>query len=146
MGYAAITKILTNKWFWIVLITIIIIIIVVYKYKHKYVAAKDVQLPSDTQAGGITTWNAGQYTDAIYNDLNDVASLHDSKPYTDALSLSNSQVVAIYNDWNDRYKSKFNNKDLISAIEGDFTIWNYSWATAAGNLVERLKSLIPNRS
>lgn len=138
---------LPTTWKVVIIVVIIIIIYLLYKkYKNRYVAAKDVVLPPDTQAGNITNWNAGQYTDALFEDLDEVVGIHDSKPYTDALALSNSQVVAIYNDWNTRYKSKFDNKDLIAAIQGEYTAWNYSWSTVAGNLVERLKTLIPNRN
>lgn len=137
---------LSLTWKIVIIVIIIIVIYLIYRsYKNRYVQAKDVVLPPDTQGGNITNWNPGQYTDAIYNDLNDTVSFHSAQPYTDVLGLSNSQTVAIYNDWNDRYKSKFDNKDLISAMEGDFTIWNYSWYTAISTLHNKLKILIPNR-
>lgn len=115
------------------------------KLSNRYVPAKTVQLPPDIQAGGITTFNPGQYTDAIFEDLDEVIGVHEAGPYNEALKLSNSQFVAIYNDWNERYKSKFDNKDIISAIEGEFTAWNYSWASVAGTFVQRMKTLVPNR-
>lgn len=137
---------LSVTWKLIIVIAVIIILYLLYRaYNNRYVPAKDVQLPSDTQAGGITNWNPGQYTDAIFEDLDEVAGVHEAQPYTEALNLSNSQMVAIYNDWNQRYKSKFDNKDIIAAIEGEFTAWNYSWSTAAGNFATRMKTLVPNR-
>jgi len=137
---------LSMTWKVIIIVAIIVILYLLYRaYKNRYVPAKDVQLPSDTQAGGITTWNPGQYTDSIFEDLDEVAGVHEAKPYTEALNLSNSQMVAIYNDWNSRYKSKFDNKDIIAAIEGEWTVWNYSWTTAAGNFITRMKTLVPNR-
>jgi len=131
----------------IIVIVIIIIIYLIYRaYKKKYVQAKDVVLPPDTQGGNITNWNAGSYTDAIYNDVNDVFTPHSSLPYESANKLSNSQLVAIYNDWNARYKSKFDNKDIIDAVLGEFTWVNYDWRLAAGAFTERMKTLIPNHS
>lgn len=138
---------LSLTWKIIIILIIILIIYLLYRaYKNKYYPAKDVTLPTDTQSGNITTWNPSAYTDAIYNDLNSVFTPHSATPYESANKLSNSQLVAIYNDWNDRYKAKFSNLDIIDAINGDFTWWNYDWRLAAGAFSERMKTLIPNHS
>lgn len=134
--------------FWKITIIIVILLIIYFiwkKFNNRYIPAKDVTLPPDTQSGNITTWNPGSYTDAIFNDLNDTFTPHSSTPYVNANQLSNSQLVAIYNDWNERYKSKFSNLDIISAVEGDFTVWNYDWTIVAGAFASRMKTLIPNR-
>jgi hypothetical protein len=128
----------------IVVLVILVSIFLLGRYKGKKYVPKEVSLPSDTQpinGGGVSTsFNPGPYTDAIASDVYDFFSLHSSQPYNDVLALSNTQVVAIYNDWNKRYFSK-HNETLPAAIKAESTGWNYSWVTATGALITRLTKL-----
>lgn len=135
---------------WIIIIALIIIAIVIIYFMGRKQGKKytpdDVDLPPDTQPVGtdgssLSTWNPGPITDAIAADLSEFWGSHDAQPYNDALALSNSQLVAVYNDWNHRYFNDFDQKTLIGAIQDDWTAWNYSWATATSTLVQKLKSL-----
>lgn len=126
-----------------IVVSIIIIITVIYilgRRSIKKQIPKDVELPSDTQAGGQTNFNPGPFTDAVYEDITEIIGTRDSVPYQNLLGLSNSQLVAVYNDWNQRYYSKVK-QTLTQAIADEMTIWNYSWVTVAGTLIERLKGL-----
>jgi hypothetical protein len=127
----------------IVMVSIIIIIVIVYilgRRSIKKQIPKEVELPSDTQSGNSSNFNPGPYTDAIYEDITEIFGTRDSKPYQDLLGLSNTQLVAVYNDWNQRYYSK-SKETLTQAIAKETTIWNYSWLSVAGTLINRLKSL-----
>ncbi len=127
----------------IAIIAIIAIIFMYGKYKGKQIGPKDVILPSDTQAQGVSsTWNPGFITDALFNDLNSTFSVHDSSVLSDTLLLSNSQLVAVNNDWNQRYYAKSGNETLVQALEGDLSVFNYSWDVDANTLIKRLKTLV----
>jgi hypothetical protein len=108
------------------------------KSGKKYVP-DEVELPPDTQPGGATNFNPGPVTDAIYRDIYSWG-LRSTQPYRDALNLSNSQLVAVYNDWNKRYFQK-DKETLPQAIAGERTLWNYDWTITAGALLSRFKSL-----
>jgi hypothetical protein len=101
-------------------------------------------LPSDTQpnnpgGGQQTVFNPGPYTDALHSDITTLLP-HDSQPYKDVLALSNTQIVAIHNDWNRRYFNE-EKETLRQAISAEYSAWNYSWWSVAGALVDRLRSL-----
>lgn len=126
-----------------VVIGIIIIIAVIYILGRRSIKnriPKDVELPPDTQPGDQTNFNPGPFTDAIYEDISEIIGVHDSQPYQALLGLSNSQLVAVYNDWNQRYYNKYK-QTLTQAIAGESSVWNYSWLSVAGTLIDRLKSL-----
>lgn len=124
-------------------ILFVIIIAVYFYYRGKRYTPKDVVLPSDTQAPGTDpNFNPGKYTDAIHEDLTSIFSLHDAAPYRTANTLSNSQLIAIYNDWNHRYAADFGSKNIIDAIKGDYTVWNIDWQEAASAFVSRLETLV----
>jgi hypothetical protein len=134
--------ILANKPFQAVVGAILLLLLVYWLGRRSWrkEAPKDVKLPSDIQGEGTpTNWNPGAYTDALRNELYGWG-LRSAKPYNDVLALSNSQVVAIHNDWNRRYHYEYK-ETLRQAIEKEKTVWNYSWVTAAGALIDRLKSL-----
>jgi hypothetical protein len=102
---------------------------------------KDVELPGDVQpVGQGSSFNPGAYTDALERDIYGKLSTRSSKPYNDVLALSNSQVVAIHNDWNKRYYHK-HKETIYQALSREYTIWNLFWLNAAGALMARLASL-----
>lgn len=134
-----------NKGIVITIFVILVIIGVIYYIGkgagRKYVP-DDIVIPTDTQSPGTpSNWNPGPYTDAIFQDLDEVFGVHEAKPYHAANQLSNSQLAAVYNDFNKRYSKDFDSKTIIQAIESEFTIWNQEWANIAGALVQRFKSL-----
>lgn len=131
-----------------IIITILIVLAVTgiiwyfAKRSGKKYVPKDIVIPPDTQPNGTSgVYNPGPITDGIYEDLDEVIGVHESEPYTAAMKLSNSQLAAVYNDWNQRYAKDFDNKTIIQAIEGDFSAWNLSWASVVDNLLIRLRSL-----
>lgn len=131
-----------------IIITILVIagiLIGIYLYGQeqgkKYVP-NDIIIPPDLQASGTPdVFNAGPYTDALFRDMDCTFCLRDSTPYSAALSLSNSQLAAVYNDWNKRYASQFDGMTIIQAINDERTVTNLGWTELAGALVRRFKSL-----
>lgn len=132
------------KIYIIIFLIVVLILLAVFfigKYKGKQYAPETVILPSDIQGSNVpTNWNPGSITDGIYHDLDTYLS-HDATPYNDALALSNSQLVAVHNDWNKRYFKEFGNMTLVQAIQDESTVWNYAWSSSTGALVNKLKSL-----
>lgn len=126
--------------FIIIAVVIIIIIAIIYfkgrRDGKKYVPEM-VKLPVDTNTS--STFNPGPYTDALKNDLYGYG-LRNAKPYQDLLTLSNTQFVAVYNDWNKRYFSKWK-ETLPQAIKAEWPSWNHSWASAASAVLERFQTL-----
>jgi hypothetical protein len=131
-----------------IIITVIIIIVIVFliyyfgKQAGKKYVPKDIIIPPDLQhPGDPSTFNPGTYTDAIYQDVSCYLCLHSSTPYNSAMNLSNSQLAALYNDWNQRYAEKFDSKTIIQAITGEYTLFNTQWVQATADLLTRLRSL-----
>lgn len=141
------------KEFWtkykMLIISIVFILIIVgiiyYVGKHagkKYVP-DDIIIPGDLHnPGDPKTFNPGPYTDAIHYDLSCYFCVHSPTPYSSAMKLSNSQLAAVYNDWNKRYSEKFDHQTLIQAIQSEFTILpGNPWGQATADFVARLKSI-----
>lgn len=127
----------------IVIVVILIIVAIIYflgKRAGKKTTPQEVELPSDIQPNEITSFNPGPYTDAIFQDVNELFGFRDAEPYNQALGLSNTQLVAVYNDWNQRYLNKVG-KTMTKAIQDETTLWNYSFISAAKTLIDRLKNL-----
>lgn len=127
------------------IIIVIVVILIIYfwgKRNGKKYTPKEVTLPSDLQGAGVpTNWNPSSITDDIYEDLDEIVGVHSAIPYENALTLSNSQLVAVWNDWNKRYFNEFGNKNIVQAIKGETSLWNYDWALATANLVNRYATL-----
>lgn len=137
-----------HKGLIITIIVIMVIIAIIFfvgkKAGGKYVP-NDILIPQDTQAPGTPlNYNPGPVTDAIYEDLDEVWGYHSLAPYESALKLSNSQLAAVYNDWNKRYAEKFDGKTIIQAMEDDFSIipsYSIQWRATRDALVLRFRSL-----
>lgn len=130
------------KW-WIIAAVILLIIILIYVYyQGKKYRPSTVILPPDVQPGGATTFDPSTYTNAIHTDVTCYFCMHDSTPYADANALSNSQLVAIYNDWNKRYYEE-DSETIVQAIKGERDTFglNYAWQYIAGTLISRYESL-----
>lgn len=128
----------------LIVITLGIIAIIYFwgKGEGKKYVPEDIVIPTDTQPTGTgPQFNPGVYTDAIYEDLSCNFCLHSTVPYNAVMKLSNSQLAILYNDWNKRYAKDFDNKTIIQAIKGEYTLWNTAWVQATYNLVLRLESL-----
>lgn len=131
-----------NKWFWIVVVVLGIILFIYFSGRaagRKFVP-KDVIIPSDTQPIGSTgNFNPGPYTDAVYNDINTFLP-HSTAPYDDLIKLSNSQLVAVYNDWSQRYYSK-SNETMVQALKGESSLFNVAWVYGVDAVLKRFASL-----
>jgi hypothetical protein len=125
------------------IVTVIIVLIIYFVGKRagkKYIPSS-VDLPSDTPTGGNYTFNPGPYTDALYQDIYEKVGLRNKQAYTDFLNLGNSQIVAVYNDWNKRYYSE-DNETLTQAIDGEyFGISIYDWTSIKSQILSRLAAL-----
>lgn len=128
---------------WVIIVLVIVgIIYYAGRKRGKQYVPQDIVIPVDTQSPGTpSTYNPGPITDAIHEDLDEAFGYHESQPYRAALKLSNSQLAAVYNDWNKRYARDFDGKTIIQAIEDEYTLWNITWATVAGELVARFRTL-----
>lgn len=127
-----------NKKYILIGVVVLVVGYYIYRQGKKYVP-KDVVLPPDIQPGGATNFNAGSFTDAVYDDVYCYFCLHSATPYNNILTLSNSELVAVYNDWNKRYFSK-DNETLVAALLKESSI-NQIWLNAVKNVIERYKSL-----
>lgn len=126
----------------LIILAIGVIIYFVGKGAGKKYVPDDIVIPPDTQAPGTPgIYNPGPATDAIYEDLDEIWGYHESGPYIAANKLSNSQLAAIYNDWNKRYAKDFDSKTIIQAMEDESTVWNVAWTTIVGQLINRFKTL-----
>lgn len=127
------------------IIIVIVVVLIIYfwgKRNGKKYTPKDVTLPADTQGTGVPlNWNPATITDDIHEDLDEIVGVHSAIPYENAITLSNSQLVAVWNDWNHRYFNDFGNKNIVQAIKSETSLWNYDWALATKALVERYASL-----
>lgn len=136
-------KKLSPKAILIAIAAILVVVAIIYflgKKAGKRITPQEVELPSDIQPNEVSSFNPGPFTDAIFEDVNETFGFRDAQPYNQALGLSNTQLVAVYNDWNNRYFNKAH-KTMTKAIQDETTIWNYSFISAAQTLIDRLKSL-----
>lgn len=131
--------IIKYKWWILAAIVLLVIIIIAYKRGKSY-RPQQVKLPPDIQTGNPDTFDPTNYTDSIFRDIDCVACTHDSGPYNNANTLSNSQITAIWNDWNRRYYQKWS-MDMATAMCGEWTYWNINWANAVCTLYNRFKAL-----
>jgi hypothetical protein len=87
-------------------------------------------------------FSPGPYTDAIHNDI--YASWYTPRnvtPYANALQLSNAELAAVDNDWNNRYYTEKGQK-LSEAINGWYSsLFSDSFPDVAEQLVKRLKTI-----
>jgi hypothetical protein len=127
----------------LIVVAVLAAIFFIGKYKGKQWTPDSVKLPSDTQPVSInnqanTSWNPGTITDSLYNDISCIVCIRNNKAYEDFVSLSNSQVVAVHNDWNKRYFSK-DKETLHQAIDGEYSVGEGSGLMKAAT--DRLQSL-----
>lgn len=129
----------------IIVVVVIGIVLAIYfsgKRAGKKTVPAPVPLPADTRGGSISpTFNPGPYTDPIWEDIDEIFGVHEAAPYVALNKLSNSELVAVYNDWNQRYFTKAGHKTMPQAIKGEYTFWNTQWATVAGLIVERYAAM-----
>lgn len=124
---------------------IILILVAIYWYGKKSGEQKSpdtVKLPNDVNPS--PTWNPGPYTDAIWRDVNSFG-WREIKPYKDLNTLSDSQLVAVYNDWNKRYYAQ-ETITLVQAIENEYLAFgSYEFRPIRDALLLRFKKLLSNR-
>lgn len=134
-----------NEYKWILLAIIITAIVIYYfgKKAGQAVAPKTVTLPGDIIGPGGNQFNPGPYTDGMYNDIyGGLFTPRDSTPYANALNLSDSQLVAVYNDWNNRYWAK-DNETIIDALNGEhLAFMSTSFRDLRDQLVSRFQKLV----
>jgi hypothetical protein len=127
----------------IITVAIIAVVLIIYwrgKKAGERETPKEVPLPTDTQGGNVT-FNPGALTDALHDDINEMFGIRDIEPYRELLTISNSQLVAVYNDWNNRYYLD-DNRTLPQAIKHEMTsLFSFTWPTIAETVLERFKSL-----
>lgn len=100
-------------------------------------ANSNVGLHSSSTSG----FNPKTYTDLIHKDLNSSFLIpHSAIPYEEAMKLSDDSLIAIYNDWIDRYYA-IDGKNMVDAIQSSSSTFNIEWAMATKALVDRLNSL-----
>lgn len=128
-----------NKY---IIIGVLILALIIYAYvKGKNKGPGEEDLPMDmqpTNVGDGKGWNVGNYTDALHKDIYSYGMRND-KIWLDTVILSNSQLGAIYNDWNKRYYSK-DKETITQAISGEWAIAP-KVQNAMTTIVKRLESL-----
>ena len=140
---------LANKQLLIVIGVIIALIIIIFfigKVAGKKAGPQNVSLPTDIQAQGtvIANWNPGPFTDNIKTETDkswfSLWNPVSTAPFCDADALSNTQLAAIYNDWNQRYYPSVN-KTIVQAIQNMSTANFEAWGCAS-SIVSRITSII----
>ena len=125
-------------------VAIIAVVLIIYwrgKKAGEKETPKEVPLPIDTQGGNVTTFNPGPLTDALHDDINEIFGIRNIEPYRELLTISNSQLVAVYNDWNQRYYAE-DSRTLPQAIKHEMTsLFSFTWPTLAETVLDRFKSL-----
>jgi hypothetical protein len=124
----------------IAVLTIAVIAVIWYWAYHsgkKYVP-KDVVLPVDSNTGD-QTFNPGKYTDIVYNQVYGfIMFAHNNELLQSVANLSDSQLVAVYNDWSKRYFEK-DKETMTQALEGEVWPGDPSWSAIKDGIVSRLK-------
>jgi len=125
----------------LIVLAIVLAIFFFGRYKGKQYTPDTVQLPPDTQ--GLSTpsnWNPGTITDALHADLYSVFALRNYQIYDDTAALSNSQLVAVHNDWNKRYFNE-EKETLRQAIDAEVTAFDTGLRARMNIVKDRLKTL-----
>ena len=105
-------------------------------------------LPTDTQAGGgsssIPSDNARieSISERIYRDGAgfNVFANHDEQPYQDALALSNTDFVQLYNIWNSLHQAEFS-ETLKGFINDQWSVPYSPFATIKESILQRMDTL-----
>lgn len=132
-------------------ITITIIVIggiAIYFYEKGKSQTTQATIPPDTDGNGnlITTPtdtnNDTQIATQIYNDCNgiDWFADHDENIYSNALALSNTDFVAMYNIFNTLYQSK-SGYTLTGIINASYAVPFSPWSASKQAMLARLGNL-----
>lgn len=105
-------------------------------------------LPADQQAGGgssnVPSNNARleQISEQIYRDGKgfNIFGNHDEVPYQDALALSNTDFVQLYNIWNSLHQAEFS-ETLKGFIEDQWAIPYTPFDTAKSAILKKFDTL-----
>lgn len=79
-----------------------------------------VDKPDKVDGGAPVDSRIRTYTDRLYNDIDGFAG-HSSDLYKELAALPSADLLAIYNDWLDRYYH-FDKENLITALNNE-TYW-----------------------
>jgi hypothetical protein len=128
----------------IVAIVIVIVLLFYYFYKQGQGAPVQAPLPYDTttsQNPNVSTPGASasqsqltSIAQAINQDLTGVNIQHNPTPYQNALALSNTDFVALYNTYNSTYYPS-GNGTMKTDIDGE---WDWLWPTEWQGLQQSL--------
>lgn len=80
--------------------------------------AIDTKGNSGTGTSKKTSYDPTDITDRLYNEIKGWNFTYDDKLYSELMSLSNTNLVKVMNDWDKRYFKKWN-ETLLEAIEGE---------------------------
>lgn len=111
---------LKKNWYWLILAAVVLIAIY-FAMKAPSVTAGTTLIDTNNDGKGDLAFNPRPYTDALYSTIYSKApwftlsAYRDTKPYQDLLALTNAQVVAVAQDWNERYY-KQDSQTLLQAI------------------------------
>lgn len=99
-----------------------------------------VKLPGDTHPGQEgKDWSPGPVTDAVKNLIYSWVG-RNVEPLSNLLELSNTQFVAVWNDWNKRYY-KLDDETLKTALEGENYLPGSPLATTRAAVLNRITKL-----
>ncbi len=134
---------MTNKlYIWLAITIVILLLTVFYVGKNWYRISGPgtVDLPNDDPTGnGNGNTNeltdsqkakVSNVTDALYKDINNWNFFHESKPYQDLLSLSDTLFVAVWNEWNKKHYKDGNLRKRLLDEWGNSVIWYHTEFTA----------------
>lgn len=113
-----------KKWLKIILVIIVAILLVVLAFKIYRALKKPVNAKYIKGGGSLPSgWTPNVITDTLFKAIEGIATWTSTKDdaYKKFNALNDNQMIAVYNDWNDRYADK------------------KSWFVKFGTLTEALK-------
>ena len=106
----------------------------------------NITVPDDNPGTGTglggSSFNPKAYTDRLKQDIYCFFCTRDHSIYRDLASMSNSNLMKVYNDWNDRYYGQ-SNETMIQAMNGEVygNGWMDSTKANVTNIISRLQSM-----
>ena len=112
-----------NKTVISVIVGAVILLIVIFfvgKAYGKKTPPKKLPDPGDI-VDDVTTYDPTAMTDKLWGDIDGISWLynHDIDIYNELITLSDTNLVKVMNDWDKRYFSK-HSETLLQAINGEY--------------------------
>jgi hypothetical protein len=119
-------KNLLTKYWWVLLVAIAVIVALYMMTKPPEATQGTTLIDTNGDKKGDTPFNPRPYTDVIHADVYSLTAplwFRNTKPYEDLVALKNAEIIAVAQDWQDRYY-KEKGETMLQAINDEVTIPN----------------------